>query len=176
MSTDLRRYAKSQGGYTLIEVIVAAAIGALVMTGLTSVVLTSSRAAGIATSRIEASAQVRNFEWDAYGDFALSGTPVISSCARSDPPPCSITLSGLQASNSTTPIPVNYTVTYTWDGSNVDRKIGSNPTVHAATNVTAFSAVLTGATPNQTVVVTLTVTLQAYAQTQALRFYPRLNP
>jgi prepilin-type N-terminal cleavage/methylation domain-containing protein len=176
VKTDLRRYSKSQGGYTLVELIVASAVGLLVMTGLTSMVLTSSRAGAVATSRIEASAQVRNFEFDAYGDFALSGVPVISSCALGDPPPCTVALSGLQASNSTTPVPVNYTVTYSWDGSNVDRQIGSNPRVHAATGVTAFSAVLAGTPPYQTVVVTLTVTVQAYAETQTLRFYPRVHP
>jgi hypothetical protein len=42
--------------------------------------------------------------------------------------------------------------------------------------VTAFSATLTGTAPNQTVVVTMTVTVQAYALTQILQFYPRVNP
>ena len=179
MRTDLRRYAQSQGGYTLVELIVASAIGVLVMTGLTSVVLTSTRAGQVATSRIEASAQVRNFESDAYGDFALSQTTAISSCMPGDPPPCTITLTGLRASNSPTPVATSYTVKYRWKDSNVDRQIGLDPNapwVHAATNVTAFSAVFTGTAPYQTVVVTMTVTVNAYAETQSFRFDPRVNP
>ncbi len=176
MNALLARYAKGQGGYTLVEVLVASALGLVVMTALSQVVLTSWRAVGTATSRIEASGQVRNFQFDAYDDFALSSVPSLSNCASGSPPPCTITLSGLQASNSTAPVPASYQVTYTWDGANVDRKIGSNPPNHAATNVTAFSAYIAGTAPNQTVVVTLTVTVQTYAETQTLRFYPRVNP
>jgi prepilin-type N-terminal cleavage/methylation domain-containing protein len=172
----LDRYAKGQGGYTLVEVLVASALGLVVMTGLAQVVLPTWRAGNIATSRIEASGQVRNFQFDAYDDFALSGVPTLSNCASASPPPCTITLSGLQASNSTVPVSTGYQVTYTWDGANVDRKVGSNPPNHAATNVTGFSAYIAGTAPNQTVVVTLTVTVQAYAETQTLRFYPRVNP
>ena len=175
MKKELRRYAGNQGGYTLVELIVASAVGVLVMTGLTSVIMTASRSGTVATSRVEASAQVRNFVFDANADFALSQTPVINSCSPGDPPPCTITLTGLQASDSQPPLQTSYTVTYRWDGSNVDRQIGST-TVHAATNVSAFSAVLTGAAPHQTVLVTLTVTVQSYSETQALRFYPQVNP
>ena len=153
----------------------ASAIGLFVMTGLTSVVLTTWRAGTVATSRIEASSQIRNFQLEAYDDFALSGVPAISSCASGDSPPCTIALSGLQASNSTAPLAVPYQVTYTWDGANLDRQTGSSSN-QAATNVTAFSAYMSGTAPYQTVVVTLTVTVQSYAETQTLRFYPRVNP
>src|ERR1700693_6095908 len=142
----------------------------MVMTVLTSVFFTSWRAGTTATSRIEASAQVRNFQFDATDDFALSSAPVISSCAPSDPPPCTITLSGW---NYTDP---QYRVMYRWDGVNVDRTIGQNPPVHAATNVIAFSAYFAGSAPYQTIVVALTVQVQDYVETQTLRFYPRLNP
>jgi prepilin-type N-terminal cleavage/methylation domain-containing protein len=175
VTARLEHYSTSQGGYTLVELIVASAIGLLVMTGLTSVVLTTWRAGTTATSRIEASSQIRNFQFEAYDDFALSGVPAITSCASNDPPPCTIVLSGLQASNSTAPVPAPYRVTYTWDGANLDREIGSSSN-HAATNVTAFSAYVAGTAPYQTVVVTLTVTVQSYAETQTLRFYPRVNP
>jgi prepilin-type N-terminal cleavage/methylation domain-containing protein len=175
MSADLRRYTKSQGGYTLIELIVASAIGLFVMTGLTSVVMTSWRAGATATSRIEASGQIRNFQYRAYDDFALSSTPVIISCALGDPPPCTITLSGLRVTDSNL-VPASYEVTYRWNGATVDRQVGSD-VKHAATNVTAFSAYVSDAT----IIVTLTVTVpafaqQAYAETQTLRFYPRVNP
>jgi prepilin-type N-terminal cleavage/methylation domain-containing protein len=172
MNKSVRRYAKSQGGYTLVELIVASTIGAFVMVGLSSVFLTSWRAGTTATSRIEASAQIRNFQFDAADDFALSSTPVISSCAQNDPPPCTISLSGFRYFNGA---PSNYAVTYTWDGFNVDRNVGATAN-HAATNVSAFSVTVAGNAPYQTVVVTLTVTVQAYAETQTLRFYPRVNP
>jgi prepilin-type N-terminal cleavage/methylation domain-containing protein len=167
---------RSQGGYTLIELLVASAIGVIVMSGLTSVVLTTVRAGGTATSRIEASSQIRSFQLDAYDDFALSGVPTLTSCAPSNPPPCTIVLSGQLASNALVPVASNYQVTYTWDGVNVDRQAGTSPSRHAATGVTAFSAAIVGTYPNQTVDVTMTVTVQAYSETQSLRFYPRVNP
>ena len=176
MNADLRRYAKSQSGYTLIELLIASAIGLIVMTGLASVVLTTWQAGNIATSRVEASSQIRSFQFDAYDDFALSGVPTLTNCAPASPPPCTIALSGVQASNSATPIPSAYGVTYTWDGTNVDRQIGSNAAVHAATGVTAFAATIAGTAPHETVVVTMTVKVQSYAETQTLQFYPRVNP
>jgi prepilin-type N-terminal cleavage/methylation domain-containing protein len=176
MRAYLRRSARSQAGFTLVELLVASVIGVIVMTGLTSVVLTTWRAGSVATSRVEASGQIRSFQFDAYDDFALSGAPTLTNCAPSSPPPCSITLSGLQASNSVPPVTAPYTVTYTWDGTNVDRQVGSGAPKHAATNVTAFSAVLSGTAPHQTVVVTLTVTVQAYVETQTLQFYPHVYP
>lgn len=175
MRPELRRYAKSQGGYTLVELIVASAIGLLVMTALTSVVLTTWRAGSVATGRIEASGQIRSFQFYAYDDFALSGIPTISGCGAAAPPPCTITLSGFQASNSAVPVPASFQVTYTWDGANLDRQVGGI-SKHAATNVTAFSAFVASTPQHQTVVVTLTISVQSYAETQTLRFYPRVNP
>jgi len=169
---------RSQGGYTLVELIVASAIGLMVMTGLTSVVFSSWRAAMAATSRIEASGQVRNFQFEAYDDFALSGVPTLSNCTAGSPPPCTVALSGLRTPNSTVSVPV----TYTWDGANVDRQVGGGAANHAATNVAAFSAFIDAADPRHpTVVVTMTVTVgagagQFYSESQTLRFYPRVNP
>jgi type IV pilus assembly protein PilW len=172
---ELRRYAKSQGGYTLVELIVASAIGLFVMTGLTSVVLTTWRAGSVATSRIEASGQIRNFQFYATDDFALSGVPAISGCATASPPPCTMTLSGFQVSNSAAPAPSSFQVTYTWDGTNLDRQVGGT-SKHAATNVSAMSAYVASSALHPTVVVTLTITVQSYVETQTLRFYPRVNP
>lgn len=177
MKSTLRRYAKSQGGFTLVELLVASAIGFFVMAALTSVVLTTWRAGTIAASRVEASGQIRNFQYQAYDDFALSGVPTLGSCASSSPPPCTVTLSGTHASNSAPPaLTPNYVITYTWDGVNIDRQVSGYPAKHAATNVTAFSARIAGIAPYQTVVVTLTVTKLSYAETQTLQFYPRVNP
>ena len=75
MIGNLRGYARGQGGYTLVEVIVASAIGAILMAGLTSVILTSVRANNIASSRIEASSQIRSFQFSAYDEFARSDIP-----------------------------------------------------------------------------------------------------
>jgi prepilin-type N-terminal cleavage/methylation domain-containing protein len=180
MRPSLRRYAKSQGGYTLVELMVASAIGLFVMSGLTSVVMTSWRAGSTATSRVEASGQIRSFQFRAYDDFALADVPVIESCNFADPPPCTITLSGWEVTDSSM-VPFNYQVTYTWDGVNLDRQVKGSDARHVATNVSAFSVDLSGTYPNQTVAVTLTVTLRnnaevVYSETQTLRFDPRANP
>jgi prepilin-type N-terminal cleavage/methylation domain-containing protein len=184
MKPAVARYARSQAGYTLVELIVASAIGLVVMTGLTSVVLTSWHANTIATSRIEASSQIRNFEFVAYDDFALSNLPVPTGCLATIASPCTtpIVLQGSQASNDATPTISPYQVTYRWDGGTnlLERQtqLGTNPPVDfdAATGVTAFSWYLDGSAPYQTVVVTVSITVQSYIETQALRFYPRVNP
>jgi len=163
-----------QGGFTLVELIVALAIGALLMVAVTSVVLTSGRATTVATSRVEASGQIRNFEFFAYDDFARSSLPSAGSCVAATPCTGPLTLSGTQVSN-TNPVPSTVQVTYTWDGSNfLDRSVSTTGTAtHAATNVSAFSWYVD---PNATVVVSLTVTVQAYSESQTFRFLPRMNP
>jgi len=172
----LLRAARSQDGFTLIEVIITSLLSLVVMTGLTSVVLTAMRANDIAAGRIEASGQIRNFELRAYDDFAGSALPSPSGCVATQVSPCTsqpIVLSGKQVANSTSvaPLPYDYTVTYTWDGSAFLDRTTSGNTNHIATNVTGFSWYLDG----QTVVVTLTVKVRSYVETQTLRFYPRVN-
>jgi len=168
-------YWKSQGGFTLVEVLIASAIGALLMAALTSVVLTSWRAATIASSRVEASSEVRNFEYYAYDDFARSAVPNSGSCIPASP--CTTTplaLHGYRVSNSV-PVPSSFSVTYAWDGSQyLDRTISSTgATEHMATDVTRFQWYVD---TNATVVVSMTVTVQAYSESQTFRFYPKLNP
>ena len=181
MKARLRRYARSQGGFTLVELLVASAIGLIVMTGLTSLLLTTWRAGTIASSRVLASSQIRNFQSEAYEDFALSAVPDQAGCGT-PPFTCPIRLNGAQASNVPTPvINRNYQVTYTWDQANqmLDRAIGNGAARHAATNVSLFSWYLAGAPPNQTVVVKITVTMPTvppYSETQNLQFYPRVSP
>ena len=179
MRSTLLRYAKSQDGFTLIELLVASAIGLIVMSGLTSLVLTTWRAGTIATNRVVASGQIRSFQSEAYDDFAHSAVPDSTGC---NPVPwtCPIRLIGDQASNLATPsITPNYQVKYTWDQANqvLDRTVNGGAPRHAATNVSYFSWTVT---PNQTVVVTLTVTMAQtvppYSETQTLQFYPRVNP
>lgn len=154
------KFFRSQDGYTLVELIVALAIGASLMVAISSVVLTSWQAANTATERVEASAQIRNFEYFAYDDFAQSNVTSLGNGGCPPSPPCSIALA---------------TTTYTWDGSNLDRTLNSNSqsTIHTATNVTAFSWYVD--TQSLTVVVSLTVTVSAYSESQTFRFYPRVN-
>lgn len=172
-------YFRSQGGFTLIEVIIASAIGLIVMTALTSVILTTVQGAKVATGRIEASGQIRNFELRAYDDFALSEAPTPSGCGTSSDP-CTtapLSLSGLAASNSDQPEPSAYAVTYQWDGSAfLDRTVGDGPAEHMATSVTAFAWYVDTSGPKATVVISLTVTVLSYSESQTFRFYPRLNP
>jgi len=172
----LRGYVRSQGGYTLIEVIVSVAIGAILMAVLTSVVLTSARASNVATSRVEASSQIRSFQFFAYDDFAHSGLSGLGGCTQAAP--CTtqpIVLTGTQVNSSGQPIGAQ-TVSYTWDGSNdLDRAAGGAP-IHAASNVSAFSWYVSSGPGLSTVVVNLTVTVQAYSESQSFIFYPRVNP
>jgi prepilin-type N-terminal cleavage/methylation domain-containing protein len=176
VKATLQQSFRSQAGYTLVELMIASMIGVIVIAGLTSVVWTSMSAASVAQSRVEASSQVRSFQSQAYEDFALSGVPSLSSCAPASPPPCTIVLSGLQASNLVAPTPGAVQITYSWNGTTVDRTVGSNPPREVASSVTAFSASMAGTAPNQTVVVTMTVTVQNYTETQTMQFYPRVNP
>ena len=192
MKRGIGWYARSQDGFTLVEVVIACAICLMVMTGLTSVILTSIKASSTAASRIEASGQVRNFILHADDDFARSVLPSASGCTQ--PSPCttqSIVLSGLQVTNSTTPVPGSYTVTYTWDGTALlDRQVTGSPSSHIAANVTDYSWYLDGASPHQAVVIRLTVTVPLpgsvgptfafagtpYSEYHILRFSPQVNP
>lgn len=171
---------RGQAGFTLVELIITSAISVVVLSALASVVLTTFRAGTVATGRIEASSQIRTFELRAYDDFARSGVPPTAGCGASSSNPCTtsaIVLSGLQVSNSTQPVPANYSVTYAWDGSAfLDRRVGSGAPAHMATSVTAFSWYVDQSGGSPTVVVSLTVTVLNYSESQTLRFYPRLNP
>lgn len=179
MSFDFRRYSRSQSGYTLVELIVASALGLAVMTGLTSVVLTTWRASVTATSRVEASSEIRNFQLSAYEDFARSAVPNPTGCGTQTTP-CTtqpIVLAGTQVTNSTSPTPGALQVTYAWDGTTfLDRQAGANPARHTSPDVTRFTWYIDTTGPNPTVVVNLTVTIQSYSESQTFRFYPRLNP
>jgi prepilin-type N-terminal cleavage/methylation domain-containing protein len=165
------RYVTSQAGYTLVEVIIASAIGAVLMAGLTSVILTSVRAVDTASSRVQASSQIRSFVYFAYDDFDQSGVP-----AACTPPPSGacLKLSGLHASNSQPPVISDRFVTYTWDGSDfLDRQVDSGPPQHVASGVTAFSWSVTGGASRQSCLVQITVTVGSYAESQTLQFFPQ---
>lgn len=175
----------SQAGFTLIELLVATAIGVIVMTGLTSVVFTTYRADQIATSRVEASGEIRNFQATAYNDFAVSSLPLTPPGCGSSAQPCTqdpISLKACTVNTSTSPPSLQgRAVTYSWDSTAhlIARQVGvgvpPTPVNPAATNVTAFSWYIDDTSPGQkTVVVSLTVTVGALTQSQTMRFHPRV--
>lgn len=171
MTNRALRYARSQSGYTLVEVIIASALGAIVMGALSSVILTSVRAVDTASSRVQASSQIRSFLYFAYDDFAQSGVPI--ACTPPSSGSC-LQLNGLHASNSAQPVVSPRTVTYIWDGADfLDRQVDGGESQHVASGVTAFSWSLSGAPSRQTCVIQITVTVGSYAESQTLQFYPQ---
>lgn len=180
--TGQARRANSQGGYTLVELIITLALSGILMVALTSVVLTTWRATSTASDRLQASSQIRNFQYFAYDDFARSGLPSYPvACGTVASNPCSqpIQLTGTLVSNAVAPVQTpGYSVVYSWDetGQLVYRQAGSSPPIETATNVSAFAWYIDSSSGFATVVLTLTVTVEAYSESQTFRFYPRLNP
>jgi prepilin-type N-terminal cleavage/methylation domain-containing protein len=173
---------RSQAGYTLIELIVATAIGLMVMGALTSVVLTMALGANTATSRVEASAQIRNFQLTAYDDFALSEPPAPTGCGTSANA-CTtqdMILTGSRMPNQVGANAAPYTVRYTWDSSQkvVTRFVGVSSRV-AASGVTGYSWYIDSSGGHKVVVVSMTVAVNfyntAYSESQTLLFYPRVT-
>ena len=177
----------TQAGFTLIELIIATAIGLVVMTGLMSVMFTAYRADRQATSRVEAAGQIRSFQQSAFRDFALSSLPPAPPTCGTQASPCTqdpIQLSGCSITSNdggVTHVWQSHSVTYSWNNATqmVTRDVGSGVTFPAASNVSAFSWYLDGASPNQSVVVTIAVTVNwaqnsPYTQSQVLRFFPHV--
>jgi prepilin-type N-terminal cleavage/methylation domain-containing protein len=173
---------RSQAGYTLIELIIASAIGLLVMGALTSVVLTMTLGDNVATGRIEASAQIRNFQLTAYDDFALSRPPSPAGCG-SQSSPCTtqdMILMGSRVPNDSIGLPAPFTARYTWDSSQqaVTRFVDTGSRV-AASNVTAYSWYIDNSGGHPVVVINMTVTVTfyntSYSESQSLLFYPRVT-
>jgi prepilin-type N-terminal cleavage/methylation domain-containing protein len=183
MKAQLAARHRSQAGFTLIEVVIASAIGLMVMAALTSVVLTTVISDNTAIGRIEASAQVRNFQATAYDDFVLARAPVPSGCGTSANP-CTtqdLILRGFRMPNVVGGVAALDTVRYAWDPiqQQVIRYWGTSSRV-AASNVTAYSWYIdqdSGANPS--LVVSMTVTIPSYnatySESQTLRFYPRIT-
>jgi prepilin-type N-terminal cleavage/methylation domain-containing protein len=168
---------RAQAGFTLIELMIASAIGLIVMTGLTSVVFTTYQANQIAISRVQASSIVGIFQATAQDDFAMSSPPATSGGCGSLNKPCTtetIQLTGCAMTSSGAPQSLK--VTYAWDSGTklVNRAVNGASVNPAATGVTAFSWYVDGAAPSQSVVVTIRATVGAYNQTQTFRFYPQV--
>jgi prepilin-type N-terminal cleavage/methylation domain-containing protein len=177
---EVRR--QSQAGYTLIELIVASAIGLIVMGALTSIVLTMVLGANAATGRVEASAQIRNFQLMAYDDFALSRPPNPSGCGTLTNR-CTtqqMILTGNRMPNQTGGVVAPFTAKYAWDPSRqeVTRYVGSGSQT-AASNVTGYSWYVDMSEEYPVVVVSVTVTVgfynTSYSESQTLMFYPRVT-
>jgi prepilin-type N-terminal cleavage/methylation domain-containing protein len=173
---------RSQAGYTLIELIIASAIGLLVMGALTSVVLTMTIGDNVATGRIEASAQIRNFQLTAYDDFALSRPPSPVGCGTPSSP-CTtqdMILMGSRVPNDPIGLPAPFTARYTWDSSQqaVTRYVDTRSRV-AASSVTAYSWYIDDSGGHPVVVINMTVTVTfyntSYSESQSLLFYPRVT-
>ena len=157
----------------MVEVVIASAIGAVVMAGLASVILTSVQATGTATSRVEASSELRTIEFFARDDFARSSVP--TTCPGVPATSC-LVLRGQQVTGSSAPQAQPYQVMYTWDGSAfLDRQVGTEPARHIASDVTAFTWYVQGSGQKQTCVLQVTVTVGGYSESQTLLFYPQLQ-
>lgn len=171
-----------QAGFTLIELIIATTLGLLVLSALTSVVLTMMMADNTASGRIEASSQVRNYQFAAYDDFVVARPPAPPGCgtATTQCTTQDLVLTGTRAPNPPDAAPVSSTVRYTWDRSlqAVTRYAGTTSRV-VASNVTAYSWYVDRSGLYPTVVVNITVTIPSYNATysasQTLRFYPRVT-
>jgi prepilin-type N-terminal cleavage/methylation domain-containing protein len=173
---------RAQAGFTLIEVMVATAIGLVVLSALTSIVLTTMIGANAATGRIEASAQIRSFQLFAYDDFALSRPPAPTGCGTQTSP-CTtqaMLLSGYRMPNQASGAATPFSVAYSWSPApqSVSRAIGSSRQI-AADNVTAFSWYVDSTADHPVVVVAMTVTIAfyntTYRESQTLLFYPRVT-
>jgi len=173
---------RRQGGFTLIELIVATAIGLIVLSAMTSVVLTSVLGDNAATGRVEASAQIRNSQLMAYDDFAASRPPTAAGCGTKAAP-CTtqpMTLAGYRVPNQAGAGAVPFSATYTWDptGQTITRSVGGGIQV-AAGSVTSYSWYVDSTGGDPVVVVTLRVTVAdyntTYTEAQTLLFYPRVN-
>ncbi len=184
MSVASSQRRRAQAGFTLIELMIASAIGLIVMTALTSVVFTTYQANQIAISRVQASSVIGIFQATVHDDFALSSVPQTPGGCGTSAQPCTteaIQLTGeaIQPTGcalSSSGAPPSSTVKYQWYSSThvVDRTVNGALPYPLAAGFTNFSWYIDGAAPSQSVVVTLTVTVGAYSQSQTMRFYPRV--
>jgi len=174
---------RSQAGYTLVELLVATAIGAIVIAAVASIVLTTAISTNVATSRVDATTQVRTFQLNAYDDVVLSEVPVASGCGTAANP-CTtqpMILTGSRIPNRIAGDPAPYTVTYAWDPSQdiVIRQVSGGPSRTVASDVTSYAWYVDTTAAHPTIVVALTITIKtynaSYSESQSFLFYPRVT-
>jgi prepilin-type N-terminal cleavage/methylation domain-containing protein len=179
---QVARRRRSQAGFTLIELLIASVLGLMVLSALTSVVLTTSVATNTAFGHIEASAQVRSFQFSAYDDFAMARVPAPAGCGTPSTP-CTtqvMVLRGLRVPNQVNGVATPYIVRYSWDSTAqvVTRYVDTSSRV-AADHVTAYSWYVDSSGSRPSVVVSLTVTIPSYnasySQSQTFRFSPQVT-
>lgn len=182
MTPQMAARRRRQAGYTLIELIIASAIGLMVMGALTSIFVTMALGANTATSRVEASSQIRNFQLTAYDDFALSRPPTPAGCGT-PVSPCTtqdMVLTGDRMPNEIGAVAAPFTARYTWDPNqqSVTRFVGSSSRV-AASSVTDYSWYVDQSGQHPVIVVNISVTVgfynTSYTESQTLLFYPRVT-
>ncbi len=182
MNSKLAARRSRQAGFTLIELVIATALGVLVLGAIASVVVTTTMADNTARARIEASAQVGTFQAFADDDFVLARAPAPSGCGTSVSP-CTtqdLVLQGSRVPNVTGGAPAPYLVRYGWDPGQqqVTRYAGASSVV-VASNVRAYSWYVDRSSGKPTVVVRMTVTIvtynATYSQSQTFLFSPRIT-
>jgi type II secretory pathway pseudopilin PulG len=182
MNPRLGARRRRQAGFTLIELVIATALGVLVLGAMASVVVTTTMADNTARARIEASTQVRSFQAFADDDFVLARAPAPSGCGTSGNP-CTtqdLLLQGSRVPNVIGGLAAPYTVRYAWDAGQqkVTRYTGASSVI-VASNVTAYSWYVDRSSAKPTVVVRMTVTVvtynATYSQSQTFLYSPRIT-
>jgi type II secretory pathway pseudopilin PulG len=184
---------RAQGGYTLVELIIASGLAAVVLAALTSVIFVVNQANRTWSPRLQATGEMRRFEHSFYDDAASGSTPTTSATVNpclvpgSAPTP-PIVVRGLTYSGNTAQ---PYSAVYCFDPirKTVKRFVGATSTL-IARNVTVFSWSLhpgdndtipctdPSVTPCVIVIDITTTDYNSppfYTTTQRLRFYPRRN-
>jgi hypothetical protein len=158
----------------MVEFILAAGISALLAAAMVQVLFTVYGANHTSDSRLQASAQIRNFQLAFHDDLVLAAS--LTACAN----PCTtLTISGNRLNQNATS-PCAFSVTYTFtapSGTNpyvpgkVTRTV-SGRSIDVARNVPSLTFYV--ATDNT---VTGNITVQdssrSYSETQSLLFHPR---
>ncbi|MFN2463428.1 MAG: type II secretion system protein J [Candidatus Dormibacteria bacterium] len=163
--------ALSQGGFTLVEMIIATAVSSILLAGISVLVFTNFSASTIAAQRLQASGQLQNFQVAFYRDAALDNTatnrsPIIAAA------PCDVVLAGRRRDAGGT-TNTSYSVEYKLSGSDIRRTVAAT-TSTVARNVKLFTCALQSDGTFQ-VVISAQDTTGSYTQSQTFRFYPRGN-
>ncbi|MHB8571836.1 MAG: PulJ/GspJ family protein [Candidatus Dormibacteria bacterium] len=136
-----------QAGFTLVELMISAALASFILAATVSVIWVAVGANNTWNPRLQANAQVRDLQlavqYDLEHDSIVLAPQSGSGCTPTTLG-TSLTLTGVQMSNVATPAPSVTSVTYGYDssGKRVSRSTGtavaSDP-VYVARNVTAFT-------------------------------------